>query len=370
MAGSKKSSIPAWQQRGPDAESVPEDKTLELARRFLDDENVKAASPDEKRAFLKSKGLEDSQITQLLDEFLEESQSSAERDDVAGSPETETEIETETKEASSTSIQSASPAVSSTTENIPVAASSTYDSPPPIVTYPEFLTTPQRPPPLITPSRVANILAASGGVWALVYGIAGLAVKPMVDNLNESRADYYGHVNNRLGRLVRKLEGAVSEIPYGNKKSLKLPQQDHFVDDNESVSSDPTELFHRDVGTQTSPPPSIIVSTPDDDDDIIDDPVERQSRRLSAIGAALREVSLMQTQRAESKADLKSSFGDIQDQLDRLSYPPVHDFSVYGGYGYGQSSEPDDQFKKTKDSIRSVKGLLLSARSFPVVATR
>jgi hypothetical protein len=56
--------------------------------------------------------------------------------------------------------------------------------------------------------------------------------------------------------------------------------------------------------------------------------------------------------------------------MDKLAYPPIQDFSTYGALGYGRSAEPDDEFKRTKDAIRSVKGLLLSARSFPAVTTR
>ncbi|KAI0192719.1 peroxin 14/17 [Xylaria flabelliformis] len=344
MEDSKKPSIPAWQQTDANANanatSEPENITLDHARRFLDDETVKAAAPEEKRAFLKSKGLNDAQVTQLLDD-----------------------------EASSVSADISLPAAESTPDSSSPAAFSATDSPAPIITYPEFLTKPQRPPPLITPSRLANILAVSGGVWALLYGISGLVVRPMVDNLNEARSEYYAHVNERLSQLVEKLEGAVSEVPYKNGKPLKSQLQDRAMDDNESITSDPTELFHRDVGTQTSPAPSII-GTASDASNSSEKPVDIQVNRLSAISASLRELTLIHTQKAESNADLRSAIGEIRDQVDKLAYPPVQDFSTFGGLGFGQSTEPDDEFKKTKDAIRSVKGVFLSSRSFPAVATR
>ncbi len=384
MGDSKKPSIPAWQQPNADAASEPENTTLEHARQFLDDESVKAAAPEEKRAFLKSKGLEDAQVDQLLDESPEEGRSatpasgtepSATSND--GEHKADTHLDT-TAEASLTSADGSSSTisstsdgsssiVSSTSDSSSPATSSTTDSPPPIITYPEFLTKPQRPPPLITPSRLANILAVSGGVWALLYGISGLVVKPMADNLNEARSEYYHHVNEKLSQLVENLEGAVSEVPYKNGKLLKSQKQDRTVDDNESVTSDPTELFHRDVGTQTSPPPSLFGTNASNGGE---EPVDVQATRLSAISASLRELTLMHTQRAESNADLRSAIGQVRDQVDKLAYPPIHDLSTYGGLGYGQSAEADDEFKRTKDAIRSVKGLFLSSRSFPAVATR
>ncbi|KAI0803422.1 peroxisomal membrane anchor protein conserved region-domain-containing protein [Xylaria sp. FL0064] len=367
MNDPKKSSIPipAWQQASADAGSEPENTTLEHARRFLDDESVKAAAPEEKRAFLKRKGLEDAQIDQLLDETptaaTESLAASDEGDHKTGEPpDTREEVPLAPADNSSSDVSPTSDTSSSET-------SSTSDSPPPIITYPEFLTKPQRPPPLITPSRLTNILAVSGGVWALLYGISGLVVKPMADNLNEARAEYYHHVNEKLSQLVEKLEGAVSEVPYKNGKPLRFQKQDRVNEDNESVTSDPTELFHRDVGTQTSPPPSIYETNTNTNDE---KPVDAQARRLSAISASLRELTLMHTQKAESSADLRSTIGQIRDQVDKLAYPSIQDFSTYGGFGYGQSAEADDEYKRTKDAIRSVKGLFLSSRSFPTVTSR
>ncbi|KAI1353195.1 peroxisomal membrane anchor protein conserved region-domain-containing protein [Xylaria sp. FL0043] len=368
MDDPKKSSIPipAWQQASADAASEPENTTLEHARRFLDNESVKAAAPEEKRAFLKSKGLGDAQIDQLLDESptaaTESPAASDEGDHKTGDPpDTREEVPLASAGNSSSGVSPTSDTSSSS------ETSSTSDSPPPIITYPEFLTKPQRPPPLITPSRLTNILAVSSGVWALLYGISGLVVKPMADNLNEARAEYYHHVNEKLSQLVEKLEGAVSEVPYKNGKPLRFQNQDRANDDIESVTSDPTELFHRDVGTQTSPPPSVYETNTNTNDE---KPVDAQARRLSAISASLRELTLMHTQKAESSADLRSTIGQIRDQVDKLAYPPIQDFSTYGGFGYGQSADPDDEFKRTKDAIRSVKGLFLSSRSFPAVSSR
>ncbi|KAK5636497.1 hypothetical protein RRF57_012209 [Xylaria bambusicola] len=359
---SRKPAIPARQQANTeaDAASKPEHATIEHARRFLDDETVKAASPEDKRTFLKSKGFEDSQIDQLLNESADEGTPSSAIEPVATTGDGEI-----TTEVSSTVADSPSSTVSSSSDS-PSPATSFASGSPPIITYPEFLTKPQRPPPLVTPSRLANILAVSGGIWALIYGFAGLVVKPMAENLNEARSEYYHHVNGKLSQLVEKLEGAVSEVPYKNGRPLKSQKQGRDMDDNESVTSDPTELFHRDVGTQTSPPPSLYESNASH----VDKPVESEVKQLSRISLALRELTLIYTQRAESIADVRSEIGQVRDQVDKLAYPPIQEFSTYGGFSYGQSAEANDEFKRTKDAIRSVKGLFLSSRSFPAVTTR
>ncbi|GAP90155.1 putative peroxin 14 17 [Rosellinia necatrix] len=382
MEDSKESSIPARQQASADGASEPGDVTLDHARAFLNDENVKAAPPKQKHAFLKSKGLDDSQITRLLDESPEESrppvsqpttESSAAPDDMDQKTGSKPDIKRAPSPppGGSSSVGSSTPGAPSPTVTAPYPV----DSPAPIITYPEFLTKPQRPPPIITPSRLANIVAVSGGVWALAYGIAGLFIRPMVDNLNGARSEYYDHVNRKLSQLVEKLEDNVSEVPYKTGKALKPQYQDRAIDDNASVDSDPTELFHRDVGTQTSPPPSVLGSAPNVDGNNnnksgSEKPIDAQLKTILAINALTRELALMHTQRAESNADLRSAIGELRDQVDKMAYPAVHDFSSYGGYIYGQGVEVDDEFKKTKDAIRSVKGLFLSSRSFPAVATR
>ncbi|KAI1189318.1 peroxisomal membrane anchor protein conserved region-domain-containing protein [Nemania serpens] len=390
MDDSKKPAIPAWQQAAPDAKtdadaaSKPQNINLEHARRFLDDETVKAATLSEKRVFLRSKGLDDTQITQLLDEPREETQGATPQPaseslaaSTSGAVDHNTDAQPQTEEPASTSAEtSSSPSLSTSSaageeeEAVEAAASSTIESRPPIITYPEFLTKPQRPPPLITPSRLANILTISGGVWALFYGISALVIKPMVDDLNEARSEYYDHVKGKVTQLVERLEDVVSEVPYKNGKPLRSHHQGRDIDDNMSTTSDPTEVFHRDVGTQTSPPPSAFGATSNTNSNS-EKPVDVQARQLSVISAALRELTLMHTQRTEGSADLRSSIGELRDTTDKLAYPPVQEFSpVYGALSFGQSAEPDDEFKKTRDAIRSVKGIFLSSRSFPAVTTR
>ncbi|KAI1076528.1 peroxisomal membrane anchor protein conserved region-domain-containing protein [Whalleya microplaca] len=367
MADPKKPDVLSWQQSQSESHAQPtanasdaQNDVLDQVRKFLNDENVRNSSVEKKTEFLASKGLDSAQIRALLKEVdgdvhASNVQSATE----SPSPNENTEKTPDwRKDVSDTT--SAAP-------NASAAPPSTADAPP-IITYPEFLTTSPKPPPLITPSRLANILTISGGIWTLLYGTARFVVSPMVDTLTDARTEYYAHVNEKLGEMVERLEGAASEVPYRNGKLLRSNQSEGSYRDDESDFSDPTELFHRDIGTQTSSPllaaQKLPTNTPEKPEKVIDG----QARRLFALRSSLRELNEMHTRQAENSADLTSLLREIRDDVDKIGAPPMPDFtSIHTGLGY-RSGEPDDEVKKTKDAIRSVKGMFLSARSFPAVS--
>ncbi|KAI0154457.1 hypothetical protein GGR57DRAFT_467112 [Xylariaceae sp. FL1272] len=327
---------PEWQQSQADshsdAKSETDELTIDNARLFLQDETVRAASPQKKREFLQSKGYGDAQINQLEAEL-----------------------------AGDTKVEDAPPATD--TSSVPMSASdpvvaADIDTAP-IITYPEFLTTSPRPPPLITPSRLANILAVSGGIWALLYGGAGLIINPMVENLNSARSDYYTNVGGKLDELNQRLARVVSKVP------SRPSSQGHSAEDSESVSSDPTEMFHRDVGTQTTDLPQYIETTAADEK-----PIDVHTRRLAALKLRLSEIRSTKDRMANQTKELITLVGEVREGIEAATNAPRSDFSSYNGLSYGRTAEPDDEFKKTKDAIRGVKGLLLSSRNFPAVNAR
>ncbi|KAH8677530.1 peroxisomal membrane anchor protein conserved region-domain-containing protein [Xylariales sp. PMI_506] len=352
MADSDKTVAPAWQQaaESPASEASATESTssrtttIEQARRFLSDETVQNSTREKKEEFLKSKGLGDEDIRALLDE-----QSS--------------QIESSTSDAKPTAPEDSKQVVVAASPSQPSAPPPS--SAPPIITYPEFLTHSPRSPPLVTPTGVLNLLAAAATTLTALYGAANYIVSPMVDNLTEARSDYYDHVNIKLSGLVERLEGVVSEVPYKNGSLLK--SEVNFEDD--SSYDDPTELFHRDVGTQTSPqalsPPPLGFE---------EKPIDSQSRCLAELTASLKDLTDTYTRQSENTADLNSALRGIRDEVDKLGYQPLSDYStLYGGSGFGISrsaTDSEDEIKKTKDAIRSVKGMFLSSRMFPAAATR
>lgn len=351
-----------------DSNSAAAPSTLQKARAFLADENVQGQSREKKVEFLKSKGISEDDIESLLAENNEKDapqslESAAATPGASNGQEGEARQEAPPVAEPPTAVPRAN-ATATAREVAPPRPAPSSDAPP-IITYPEFLTHSPRPPPLLTPTRVLNTLTAVGSAWTLLYGAARFVVNPMVENLNQARSDYYTHVSERLAPVVEKLEGVVSEVPYKNGKALRHADADGDAASDISYD-DPTELFHRDVGTQTSPQASSPAnSAPGSPESAVDG----HARRLARLNAAVREVSDMKIKRAEESVDLHALLREVRDDVDKLAYPPPPDYTSFG-LGLGRPSEADDEYKKTKDAIRSVKGLFLSARMFPTAAAK
>lgn len=355
-------SIPSWQQ----VASTTGDSgatTLEQARIFLQDESVRDSNREKKVEFLRSKGLGEADIHTLLDE-------------------TEARAATPTNTAGTQHATKAEPRTEPTRESAMAFSNPDFKmDQPPIITYPEFLTKPAKPPPLITASGLLNSLGIVAGLSTFVYGATKYLISPMVDSLTEARVDFHENANKNLSQLVEKLEHAVSEIPEsyhtaGRKAALAAGahaagEYTDAADDDASSYDDPTELFHRDVGVQTSPPStpsglsyptggtmgaatkhSSAVAT------------QQQADKLGRLISSIRDLSADLASQADGFGEAKSALDDFGRDLHTLTYPP-ESFGVGSSYLYGAGrSEPDDEIKKVKSNIRSVKGVLLSTRSF------
>lgn len=394
---------PAWQQqqaaasnKGPEAPNMSttppsqqqDDTTqLERAKRFLQDDAVRDASREKKAEFLASKGIAQADIQNLLD----------------GEEAATDQLQQQQPQQQATSL-----VPSSSSPLAPAAQAqeeSAYDNTqrdtnnnkpdhhhhPPIVTYPEFLTKPAKPPPLITAAGLANALGAVAGLSAAVYGATKYLVSPMVASLTEARVDFHENAHKHLAHLVDKLEHAVSEIPatYHHHHHTKNSSAAAAAaggggdargdkDDDASSYDDPTELFHRDVGVQTSPPASPVAaqqlpynaynssdSPPSQQKPTPAETTQYQADRLARISLAARTLAADTVAQADDWAATKAVLDALGGDLHALTYPP-ESFGMGSSYMYGTArNEPDDEIKKAKTNIRSVKGVLLSTRSFP-----
>ena len=232
---------------------------------------------------------------------------------------------------------------------------------PPIITYPEFLTTPQRPAPLITAKRLLNTLYLFGSLSALLYGTNKYLLKPMIASLTSSRHELAETAQENVEKLVEKLEGVVSEKPQA------LQSQRRYDTEDEDSDSDPTELFHRDIGVQTSIPNSPSNSrprTPTPSTQVF----ETQTRRLATLTSHLKDLNEASTSEGQDTEQLSTCVSILKDYLDSMAYVQPT-FSYGGGSMYnnpGQKTEAaDDEIAKVKAQIKSMKGVMLSARSFP-----
>ncbi|PVH83879.1 hypothetical protein DL98DRAFT_652306 [Cadophora sp. DSE1049] len=349
----KKAGIPAWQTKAASESAKPEepapaqreesrDTVIAQARKFLEEDEVRDASTDKKIAFLESKGLGNEEIQELLGIIRN----------------------TEASNTSETSAPAPTPTPTPTSPPPPQPAYSPpqYQTPsqPPIITYPEFLTTPPHPTPLITKPRLLTTLYAFSGLTALLYGTHNYLITPMLASLTEARLSFASTSKANLDKLTAQLEGLVSEVP-ANMRNKGIGEKD---DESES-DEDPTELFHRDIGIQTSP----FVSRPSSPVDT--SPLSTHTSRLQTLKSSLEGLIKDSSSEGIETAELEGTMGILREYLDGLAFvQPSYSYGVggYGGGGGGRSGkDEDDEIGKVKKEIRGVKGVLLSARSFPGV---
>ncbi|KAB8288829.1 hypothetical protein EYC80_010731 [Monilinia laxa] len=365
----KKPGVPAWQlkreedkpseQLEPDNEPPSRTMVLEQARKFLEEDEVKNASTDKKIAFLESKGLERDDIQELLGvSRIDEATS-----DVKSPPEPRSKPQ---------SISQSTP------RSLPAPSRSNYaqasHDQPPIITYPEFLVQPSASStPLITKHRLLTTLYLFGSLSFLLHGTNTFLIRPMINSLTESRLSLTSATLNNLQKLIHKLENSVSEIPptYHHHKSLQPEYPDSDVG---SVISDPTELFHRDIGVQTSLPSSPI-QTPSSPSltshaNTATTTAAIQTSRLTTLQSRLSSLIEDSTYEASTNEELETRMSMLKEYLQGMVFTtPTFGYGA-GGFGNGgdrsgNDKQAEDEIAKVKREIRGVKGVLLSARSFP-----
>jgi hypothetical protein len=239
-------------------------------------------------------------------------------------------------------------------------------APPPIITYPEFLVEAHKPPPLITPSRVINAVYLAGGISALLYGASKWLITPMVDSLSESRHEFLDHSRTKVDELNERLSKIVSKLPEAKKDGLG----DGEINDDESETSDPTELYHRDMGTQTdSPLPSRRASVPD----VKKTAVDHETTTLQIMQSHFAEMADSSDRAGEASKDRLDNVNKLRHYLDGLIYNTAN-MPMWQAAEDGMSMKPsngapkDDGVEELKKEIRGVKGVLLSAKRFPAFA--
>ena len=318
---------------------------LEQARKFLQESSVQSAPRDQKIEFLRSKGVSTENIEKLI-----------------GSSKDTTSL----------------PRSLSTTPTGSIIPQSSQARPsqdiPPVITYPEFLMHSEKPPPLITARQLLYTAYFTGGLVAAFYGLCKYLVGPMTESLTGARHDLAVHTQANLQELNERLSKVVSAVPVPNQATPS-----HYPDtasDISSIEPDPTELYHRDFGTQTSPNMSRRASMGERDDTTkAPGPnalVAGHQKRLEIMHSHLTDLLEDGNREDGSIEDGNGAVKDLSHYLDTLTYPALN----YSNYNYdgiyasdsGPKSTKDDAIDAIKKDIRSVKGVLLSARNFPGTA--
>lgn len=409
---SDKKDLPTWQRHATDAsaQAAKQEHDASLSaihhvRKFLEDPAVKDAPVDKKKAFLLSKNVSEDMISQVLGSIdaqdatdTDGSKEAARQDFEASKAEPSTDGSTEAakQEFDASKKLPQPPSYVSTTDGSTEAAKQEFDASkvvtfsaaefkatnpsiaptpapqrrdvPPIITYPEFLVQPQKPPPLVTVSRLINATYIAGALTASAYALSKYIIAPMADNLNDARHDLFEHTTDHVTEVNDKLSKLVSTVPSSAKSLPQTPAE--FADfDNESITSDPTELFHRDVGTQTSPSLSRRPSVASDIEVIRPDTVPlKQTNRLEIMKSHISEILEGSESNGASNQTLQESISETRHYLDGLYYtPPSYSWNADNSLntsGNSKDKQPDAAVA-LKAEIRGVKGVLLSAKRFP-----
>ncbi|EMC91205.1 hypothetical protein BAUCODRAFT_127119 [Baudoinia panamericana UAMH 10762] len=344
---------------GPVVEPASADSQLSMVDAFLADPSVKDAPIDKKRAFLQSKEVP----VETIDKVLPPNQVPA--------------IQMDDFEAFKR--QRAVPTFTTTPQP-------TNNTSPPIITYPEFLLQAHKPPPLITPTRVLTAAYVAAGAATLLYGASKYLLEPMTDALTEARHDFSTHSQSKLDEFNERLSRLVSRQPSPPTTAPEIKLDE--TDDVASITSDPTELYHRDMGTQTSPLPSrqpsdpdVTALTPSDNPT----PTPTQTTTLETIHSHLTTLHTSTTSSITATKESKDSMNKLRHYLDTVMYGSLLGNGGNGSYGSNLwMMEPEEAERRKKEAaeegngkgkadaveelrreIRGVKGVLLGARRFP-----
>ena len=335
------------QQPQPSEHSILDSRAslIEKASRFLDDNEIREASKERKIYFLQIKGLTDEEIGNLLAE--KEHMTEAEVVRGVGSE----------KEASSRPNNAATPAqpidadITDDYVNSDAAVSQTQDGLP-IITYPEFLMHSQKPPPLITTSRLLTALYFASGAAATMYGLSNYVIEPMVESLSSARHSFFENASTNIDKLNEKLESTVSKIPNG------VQGEDEVDGANGSFASlDAARFFSRTIATQTSPRLSRSSSSTSLPEKTSPSAVATHASHMSRIYELLSDLK---DEDGEAPDPVKDNVRAFRDYLDNLP-----SWGRTGFTGAKVAVKNNDGVAKVKAEIKSVKGSLLSARNFP-----
>ena len=390
-AADSSTSAPPSQSSDDNTPTTPRPALLEQATKFLEDESIRDASTDRKVAFLETKGLRKNEIDSLL---------GISRNDGATTSNSNSETTTSGSDSASTATDSSnqngsqsnsSESASQKSQNPTSSPSPPPSSPtttaqsspprdvPPIITYPEFLVKQSKPPPLVSFNSILYTLYGAAGLGASIYGASEYLVKPMLANLTSARHDFAQITKANLRTLNEKLEQNVSTIPPQLSSANKEAGDNADEDDADSITSDPTELFHRDVATQTSAQDIAPKEKPADAETPTPTAtVDSHQKSLETITSNLREFANTENDSTACDDTVRSSLRDVHYYLDGLiysnpSYGPVSGYGSWNSSGTSDSNGKatgvekgeEDAIASFKSEIRGVKGALLSAKNFP-----
>jgi len=174
-------------------------------------------------------------------------------------------------------------------------------------------------------------------------------------------------LNSKLGEVV-----SVDPEQLLNAKQVasKPFKENDTASDAGTSDSDPTELFHRDYGTQTSQELATTTTAQSESSDGSStsdcDVVEMQAKQLTRITSLFTDLNTDSSSEGQTAQDISTTIKVLNDYLHSMAYPPNVPFVPnVGTFGNEGEKTVEDEISRMKAEIRGVKGVLLSARHFP-----
>lgn len=226
--------------------------------------------------------------------------------------------------------------------------------------------------PLLTAQRVLQTVYLASSAALTLYGANKYVMEPLIEKMNEARHSLALTAVDNLTKLNTKLVSTVTEVPKtGNSFGIEYHGKEDAVSTT-SIESDPTELFHVDVGTQTSDVHSQASS-------VCSDPLDGLAT-LNAQESKLKELHQQLSDLLDENNDrfgdeiVESTVQQLTKYLDNLYYtsPYYSKNSKQDGITASGNSRTNevDEIARVKAEIISIKGVLLSARNFPASGGR
>jgi hypothetical protein len=244
---------------------------------------------------------------------------------------------------------------------------------PPVITYPEFLVHANKPAPLVTTSLLMNTAYVTAGLYATIYGLSKYIIAPMEASLSQARHELLTHTTEQIEDLNSRMTNMVSVVPQAKSLALKA-ENEHGILDNASDTtsdSDPTELFHRDFGTQTSPNLSRRPSSSEGSaQGTPTNTTTGHESRLKIMASHLKDLETSGKTSLEKEEDIAKQLSSLTSYLNEMTFSSPY-YRYGSNYSWstpstsGAGAGKDDEIEKLKTEIRSVKGVLLSTRNFP-----
>jgi uncharacterized protein YccT (UPF0319 family) len=189
----------------------------------------------------------------------------------------------------------------------------------------------------------------------------------MVASLSESRHDFYSHSQSKVDDFNARLSNLVSKVPDLSKDQDGSRTTD--TDDLDSITSDPTELYHRDMGTQTDITPPSASRKPTSSSDASTSTLASLTA-LNSLTTHLTTLLDSTTKNATTAQERITSIQTLRNYLDTLCYASSG-LSTWNTPAdkNGANGKSEDAVEELKKEIRNVKGVLLSAKRFPSYAS-